>query len=187
LSIHPTLQRALQEGVFFITRRIATGQLVTPVRCNLRISRGVTHLLNVGESPSLPCVADAGFHQFADVSIEDLIRIPDATAITCLDFIRDALAAPDTKLFIHCTAGQNRSPTVLWLYLLACGMNADEARQLIVNHCPDAVPGHPSLVDAQLISVVKAYGSANFADSCDTSIYEPAFDLSGSGFRPGSP
>lgn len=167
----------MQEGIFFITRRIAIGQLATPVRCNLLISRGVTHVLNVGESPSLPCVADAGFHQVADVSIQDLNPIPDAAAIACLDFIEDGLAESDTKLYIHCTAGQNRSPTVLWLYLVACGINPEDAKRLIVERCPDAVPGHSALVDARLIATVKAHGAADQTRLRDASIFESAYDL----------
>ena len=29
---------------------------------------------------------------------------------------------PDSQVYIHCIAGQLRSPTALWLYLMACGV-----------------------------------------------------------------
>ena len=122
MSLHPHLMQAMGDGVFWITKRIAIGQFASGNRCRKLIEAGVTHILNVGDCESLTATTELGFRQVTDVAVVDLTRIPDDVAINCLNTIHAAMSEPDTKLYIHCSAGQNRSPTVLWLYLLAVGM-----------------------------------------------------------------
>ena len=85
------------------------------------------------------------------------------------------MCEPDTKLYIHCSAGQNRSPTGLWLYLIALGMEREAAARLIVERCPDAVPGHSALVDDDLIAEIRSYGKAELRPLDDPAILEPAY------------
>lgn len=126
-------------------------------RCRQLLRYGVTHILNVAEAPSLPEVVQAGFQCVADVPIVDLRRISDAVAIRCIDCMYEALIAPGSRFYVHCTAGQNRSPTVVWLYLVACGVSTEAAADRIVKRSPDAIPGHGNLVDAALIEVVRCH------------------------------
>ena len=51
--MHPQLKQALQTGVYPMTRRIAIGQFATRERSAVLQSHGVTHVLNVGEAPSI--------------------------------------------------------------------------------------------------------------------------------------
>jgi protein-tyrosine phosphatase len=152
--------QGLEQGIYWITRRVAIGRFTTPERCCHLTEQGVTHILNVGDAPTLAEVRGAGFQSVVDIPVADLQRIPDATAIRCLDAIHDALCATDSKLYIHCTAGQNRSPTILWLYLIACGIDRDAAKRMIVLRCPDAIPGHGNLQDEALIEAVRMHGKA---------------------------
>jgi protein-tyrosine phosphatase len=175
LSPHPCLLQALEDGVFPITKRIAIGQFASEERCCRLIDRGVTHVLNVSDCESLASTAKAGFRKVIDFSVADLARIPDEHALRCLDTIHGVMSEPGSKLYIHCTAGQNRSPTVLWLYLVACGMEAGKAKHLIVERCPDAVPGHGSLVDDELIAAVRIHGSGEFCPLEDPAILQPAY------------
>jgi hypothetical protein len=91
-----------------------------------------------------------------------------------LDAIHAMLRIEGSRVYIHCVAGQNRSPTILWLYFIACGMPFNEAKVLISSHTLDAIPGHPRLIDDRLIATVSLYGSKNFIPLHDPNILIPA-------------
>jgi hypothetical protein len=85
------------------------------------------------------------------------------------------ISVTGTKLYLHCIGGQNRSPTVLWLYLISCGMKPDEARRMISEKSPDSVPGHQQLVDQALVDIVRRFGADHrFTASTSTAIL-PAY------------
>lgn len=174
MSLHPLLDQALAEGIFWITKRIALGQFVSAKRCKRLIEYGVTHVLNVAEAESLPSTT-AAFQRVVHITMADLTPIPAEAALLSVRTIHEVMAQPGTKLYIHCSAGQNRSPTVLWLYLLACGMDADSAKRLIIERSPDAVPGHAALVDEELIDTIKALGKSAGMDLTDRTVLEPAY------------
>ena len=120
MSLHPQLDTALKDGVFWITKRIGIGQFVSETRCQCLLAANVTHVLNVGEAESLPSTTNSIQHVI-DIPITDLQLIPVGTAEASVRAIHDVMLLPDTKLFVHCIAGRNRSPTILWLYLLENG------------------------------------------------------------------
>lgn len=74
---------------------------------------------------------DGEFQEIAWHPIEDLVRIPEHRAEVCLAALHRMICIPDTKVYVHCIAGWNRSPTVVWLYLVACGVPEREAKQFI--------------------------------------------------------
>ena len=148
--------------VFWITQRLAQGAFVTEARAEYLLAHGVTHILNVGEGTSIVRARPGGFRQVVDFPIVDLARIPDTQALACLDILREMLREPNGKVYIHCIAGQNRSPTILWLFLIACGLAPGDAKSLIENRTLDAVPGHSCLIDEALVRVVQAHGAAHF-------------------------
>ena len=94
----------------------------------------------------------------------DLHPIPVAVVDELISRIADC-AQRRAKLFIHCTAGQNRSPTVIWLFYLACGIPEQEAREMITDHTLDAVPGHPALLDQTIIATAIRLGKRLGLDS----------------------
>ena len=110
--MHPLLEQGLHQRVFWITRRIAIGQFATEQRAEWLLEQGVTHILNVGEGPSVVTATEAGFRDVLDVSIEDLTQIPDDLAIRCLGIIHDVMLQPDTRL---------ATPTVLVVVRLING------------------------------------------------------------------
>ncbi len=85
------------------------------------------------------------------------------------------LSVDGSRVYVHCIACQNRSPTILWLYFVACGMDDNAAKELISQRCPVAVPGHNSLVDEQLVARVREHGRGNFLPLQDPSVLEPAY------------
>lgn len=122
------------------------------------VSNGITHILNVGEAPSVLIATDEPFQQIAWHPIVDLERVPDEAAVAILATLHGMVCQPSASVYVHCMAGWNRSPTIVWLYLVACGWDQEAAKSLVTRHAFDAVPGHPRLVDASLIASAQEFG-----------------------------
>ena len=152
---------ALQR-IFPVTRFIWIGPFASPERRATLVANGITHVLNVGEAPSVLAASDGPFTEIAWHPIADLERIPNEAAVAILTRLHEMVCRPNANVYVHCIAGWNRSPTVVWLYLVACGMDEDEAKRLITRHAWDAVPGHGRLVDASLIDLVQQFGRQSF-------------------------
>ena len=150
LKMDKSIEQAMSQGVFWITPQLAIGQFASEKRAQLLREQGVTHILNVSDAPSVVSV-ESGFSQVVDVLIEDNVPIPHESARRCIEFVDLAIKDFAAKVYIHCTAGQNRSPTIAWLYLISTGMDERRARELISAKCPDAIPGHKLLVNEELI------------------------------------
>jgi protein-tyrosine phosphatase len=146
---------------FDITRVLLQGPFATPQRAAALRDAGVTHILNVGEGPSVLTVK-SGFAEVVWRPVEDLQRVPDTTALACIDELHRIASVPGSRVYVHCVAGWNRSPTILWLYLVACGTAPEEAREMIARRTLDAVPGHGRLVDAELVRLVERHGQEHF-------------------------
>lgn len=156
--MRPEMIQSFQEGVFPVTTRIAIGRFPAPGRCAYLMQQGYTHVLNVSEAPSLASTLDAGFAEVRHVRVDDYLRMPTKDALDAVGTLHSMLNVPDSKIYLHCIAGQMRSPTVMWFYLIGLGMREDAAKQMITEHCPDAQPGHETLVDARLIASIKEWG-----------------------------
>jgi len=169
------LEEAMRHRVYPITKRIGIGQFVTHGRAEYLRHHGYTHVLNVGEAESVVVPGPGGFQEVVDQSVEDLTRIPNDMAVRCLDALNRMLQVAGSKVYVHCVACQNRSPTIVWLYFLACGMGDTAAEERITVRCPDAVPGHTSLVDGRLLQLVREHGRRHFLPLHDANILEPAY------------
>jgi hypothetical protein len=168
-----TFRRNMETGIYWITRCIAQGAYPeVKLAPELRKS-GVTDIFNVGTAPSVISKAEHGFEQVADLPIEDLKRMPDPYVLDCLDRMYAALKQPKRKAYIHCVAGQNRSPSVLYLFLVACGVESREAKRVIEDRTLDAVAGHPMLIDDELIGTVIAHGKVHYLPLARPEITEP--------------
>jgi len=161
MNIDPRHQKLVQQefvalpdttqlGIFWVTRRIAIGRFATPQRRKHLLDCGVTHILNVSDTPSLPD-EESRFQSIVDCPVVDLAPIPLELALQAIELISRILKHPDSKLFIHCIAGQNRSPSILFLYLLASGFPANDAEHLITSRSPDSIPHHKILISPPLI------------------------------------
>ncbi len=153
-------RKNMETGIFWITQSIAQGAYPKEDKAAELKRQGVTHLFNVGTMPRAPETQQFGFQKIFDLPVVDLQRLPDAYVLNFLDVFHASLMQPDCKIYIHCIAGQNRSPTLLWLYLVACGISAEDARELIEERTLDAVGGHARLYDDDLLRLVKAHGKA---------------------------
>jgi protein-tyrosine phosphatase len=145
--------------MFAITRCIWQGRFASPKRLADIRPASITDVLNVGESPNLLKPEDGPFAEITWLPVVDLQRIPDCLAIECLDALHRMVCVPGSRVYVHCVAGWNRSPTIIWLYLVACGLQTHLAKELIVARSLDAIPGHPVLVDTGLVETVRLHGA----------------------------
>src|SRR5947207_1448558 len=127
--------------MYRITECLSVGPFASPERAPKLRAAGVTHVLNVADGPSVVSV-DTGFVEVAGVPMHDSRRLPALTMIWALDTLHRMASAPGAHVYVHCVAGQLRSPTILWLYLIALGVPPDDARDWIEDRSPDATAGH---------------------------------------------
>src|SRR5262245_62100612 len=142
-------RQILRTQIYPITQCLALGPFASPTSAEDLRAAGITHILNVSE---VACIVQPG-DEFQEVSwcpVVDLERIPEEVARTCLDRLHTFVCAPASRVYVHCVAGRNRSPTVVWLYLVACGIDPGEAKHALTRRSLTASPAHPQLVDARL-------------------------------------
>jgi len=148
--------------LFRVTPDLFVGRFASRERLDELRTSNVTDILNVSDTPSQLTTDDGPFRSVTWIDIEDRTLIPTDIAINAIDVIHHSLTHCDGRVYVHCMAGWNRSPTILWLYLIACGLNSVDATRLICTNAFDAVPGHSLLVDGDLIATVQAHGRDNY-------------------------
>lgn len=146
-----------------ITQVLSIGPFVSPERVELLRASGVTHVLNVSDAASEVTAGGGSFREVVDLPLCDFSRLPEQVATATLDTLHRMASQPDAHVYVHCIAGHMRSPTILWLYLIACGIPPDDAHEIIKERSPDARPGHPKLVDHRLILHVQKHGLLNYS------------------------
>lgn len=145
--------------MFQVTPSIFVGPYPLPPTVEALLAAGVTRVLNVADGRGAYEEGEARFAEVAWEPVRDLERIPPETAAACLLTLQRLLhGEPQARVYVHCAAGQNRSPTVIWLYLIAAGLTPEEASLRIEGASPDAIPGHPALVDADLVAWAREFG-----------------------------
>ena len=85
-----------------------------------------------------------------------------STAVWALDTLHELASVPDSHVYVHCVAGMIRSPTILWLYLIALGVPLQDARDWIETRSKSAVAGHYRMVDREHVLLAQKHGLANF-------------------------
>jgi protein-tyrosine phosphatase len=148
--------------MYRITRVLSVGRFASPERAEQLLAAGVTHVLNVSDAPSQVLAAEPGFREVAWVPLQDSRTWPTALTIRALDALHRLVVQPDSHVYVHCIAGQLRSPTLLWLYLIACGIPADDARDWIEERSPDAIPGDHRLVNQSHVLLAQLHGLKHY-------------------------
>lgn len=144
--------------IHWVTDNLAVGPFASPARIQWLVEEGVTDVLNVSDARSLVEAHQAGFRSVVFIPIADCVPILDESLEECLAALDAMFARPEAKVFVHCLAGQNRSPTIAWLYLLRLGWEELAAREQIADRAADAVPAHPHLITPELVSLAKCWG-----------------------------
>ncbi len=160
--------------IFAITKCLWLGPFASPQRLVQLREAGITHVLNVSEAPSVLIAGQSGLADVRWHPLEDLSQLPVDETLACLAGLHAMATVERSRVYVHCIAGQNRSPTVLWLYLVACGIGLDEATDLIGRRAPDAGPGHGRRVSADLIAAAQEHGQRCFLPLSRREIIEPA-------------
>jgi hypothetical protein len=148
--------------MFRITECLSVGPFASPERAELLRAAGVTHVLNVSDTASAISAAGHGFRAVAWVPMSDSRRLLPSTALWALGTLHQLASVPDAHVYVHCVLGMVRSPTILWLYLIALGVPPDDARDWIEERSPDAVAGHPKMVDREHVVLAQKCGLLNF-------------------------
>src|SRR5262245_59412135 len=104
--------------MFRITQCLSVGPFASPERAEKLLAAGVTHVLNVSDGPSVVSSLN-GFAEVAWVPMKDSRRLSRTTAIEALNTLHRFASEPGSHVYVHCMAGQLRSPTILWLYLVS--------------------------------------------------------------------
>ncbi len=142
---------------YWITPALSFGPFLSPARVSTLQAAGITDILNVSDARSYPQTLIAGFRAVVFIPIADCVPIEVETAMEFLAALDEMFHRPGARVYVHCLAGQNRSPTVVWLYLKSLGVDAEVAKQMIEAASPTAIGGHPLLVSQATIRTVSEY------------------------------
>jgi len=106
----------------------------------------ITHVLNLFED-KVPINVKKYFPKSRAIKMSDNKKMPKNLAVSAMNWIGKSVhSAPDTKLFIHCAGGMNRSATIVWFYLASIGVDKEKARGFIKRTNPYANPGRRDMV-----------------------------------------
>lgn len=148
--------------MYRITRALSVGSFASLQRAERLRAAGVTHVFNVSNSPSQLCASEHGFEEVAWSPLEDTCTLPMPLMLESLNHLHRLASRPNAHVYVHCVYGQLRSPTILWLYLIACGVSPNEAREWIEKRSPDAAPGARRLANDSHILAAQKHGLDNF-------------------------
>ena len=110
-------------------------------------------------------IYDTGEGSFTDVAwvpMSDSRRLDRPTAVLAIDTLHRLASAPDSHVYVHCVAGLVRSPTILWLYLIALGVPPGDARTWIEARVPNANAGSSRMVDREHLLLAQMHGLMHF-------------------------
>lgn len=148
--------------MFRITKCLSVGPFVPPEHAPKLLAAGVTHVLNVSDIPSMVSAGADSFAGVAWVPMSDSKRLSSATTIWAIDTLHELASVPDSHVYVHCVAGMVRSPTILWLYLIALGVSPKEARTWIETRSPRSNAGAAAMVDREHIRLAQMHGLMHF-------------------------
>ena len=144
-----------------ITQCLSIGPFASAERAPQLLAAEVTHVLNVSDDSSHLSAAD-GFTAVAWVPMRDDRRLMHATAVRALDALHAFAAVPGAHVYVHCVLSMVRSPTILWLYLIALGVPPEDAREMIESRAPRATAGHFRVVDDAHVLLAQMHGLMHY-------------------------
>lgn len=133
-------------NVFKITSEIFQGAYPSSDTARYLKEHDVSAILNVSGGT----IDSASGFECLSVPFPDGHPIPPDAIERSVLFL-DRCIKSGKKVFVHCSAGQNRSPTIIWLYLIYSGLTEEQAYKVFEGKTLDGVPGHPKLVGAAQI------------------------------------
>lgn len=145
-----------------ITQCLSFGPFASQERAERLLAAGITHVLNVSDGPSEIAAKAGSFLNVIWVPMSDNRRLLESTAVRAIEELHRLVSVPGSQVYVHCVAGLIRSPTILWLYLIACGLPLQQARDMIESRSPGAVAGHPQMVTNDHVLLARKHGRTHF-------------------------
>lgn len=112
-----------QVHVRWITTRLAVGGMIG-TSANMRRLRasGITHVLNLqAEFDDAPLAAEEGVDTLW-LPLESSEEVPAPEAVrAAIGYAQQAWTEPESRLYVHCLAGLNRSPLLAYAILRSSG------------------------------------------------------------------
>ena len=137
-----------------ITERILQNGYIGVEEAVFLKKQGVTHILNLDAEYSNVNAIEALGLVVHHIFVQDMSPMDDETAIAVVDAMHESLSVPDGRLYVHCDAGLNRSPTAVWLYFLATGLSETEATQMILqSHSHLSAPANVLVTELDLARI----------------------------------
>jgi protein-tyrosine phosphatase len=122
----------------WITDRIALGGGIWNAR-NMEevVQAGVTHVVNMQiEFDDRPLAEPHGIQVLWNPTDDDFLPKPPELLKRGVDFALDAMADPETRVYVHCAAGVHRAPMMTLAILGAMEWEMDAAMVLIETRRP---------------------------------------------------
>ena len=126
-----------------ITGSIYQGGYITEKQGARLKEIGITHILNLDLPYHSTRVDMSGLgFQVIEILVNDMSPMTGELARKVDAAIQRAVDLEGGELYVHCNAGLSRSPTAVWLYLVAKGWDNSEATRVIAAaasnlHAPD--------------------------------------------------
>lgn len=148
--------------MFRVTECLSIGPFASAERAEALRAAGVTHVLNVSDGASVVTAGEGSFAGVAWVPMSDSKRLPPAVALRAIATLHELASQPGAHVYVHCVAGMVRSPTILWLYLIALGVPPKDARAWIEERSPRANAGAAAMVDYEHVRLAQMHGLMHF-------------------------
>jgi protein-tyrosine phosphatase len=122
----------------WVTKRIALGGGIWNAQNMAELAQaGITHVLNMQiEFDDRPLADPHGIRVLWNPTDDDFLPKPPELLKRGVDFAQDALAQPETRLYVHCAAGVHRAPMMTLAVLCAMEFEIEAAMVLIETRRP---------------------------------------------------
>jgi protein-tyrosine phosphatase len=122
----------------WVTERIALGGGIWNARNMEELAQaGVTHVLNMQlEFDDRPLAAAHGLRVLWNPTDDDFLPKPPELLKRGVDFALNAMADPESRLYVHCAAGVHRAPMMTLAVLCAMEWEIEAAMVLIETRRP---------------------------------------------------
>ena len=137
-----------RDGIYQITNQIFVGQYPKAEALKRISELGIKTILNVSGG-----VYGHPDFDVINIPVEDLAEMPLITADKIVTAIKATVNAGD-KIYVHCIAGQNRSPGAVFIGLLSLGISEPQAIALIEDSTLDSVPKHEKIITDKVVKHV---------------------------------
>jgi protein-tyrosine phosphatase len=124
----------------FVTERIAVGgEIASKADVDEIVNAGITHVIDMRAEFDDDTLNDNRITILWLPQVDDGTMRPPGQYRKGIQFALPALSLANTKIFLHCSAGLNRGPTMCYALLRAFGLPPEEAIERIRAARPDVV------------------------------------------------